>query len=468
MKVDTQSFFTYSGCVEEGMESKNHILLHPNRPAWLKLNNTAIDIARRLDRNEPVKDIAGRLVQTYGITFQAASEDVLYVQAQLNQLNFLAKTAPSTRYPSLQSVFFHLTTRCNLNCPHCYASQDRNPQDRNRVFPKNPVSSVSPVSCDLPSSAVFRLIDEIARNGGQFITLSGGEPLLHPEFKQIVKHASSKTGIQILTNGTLINREWADFFSGKNISVQISIDGSEKEIHDAVRGRGSFDKAVRAVKYLQEAGLGERLSLCTTIMKQNLHDLQKIISLTEKLGVRKLRFLPLRRVGTAEKQWDSISGTDIKEYEQFFSHISDLQKNSRHCIDLTCGLSGFLLNIPKEISDDEIWCPVGKKLVIDTDGAVYPCVLMMSDEFRIGNVFSESLTQLVHSEKMAMVCDALASRRNKIEKCSKCHWRNFCQGGCMGQALDYKGTIWGVDDFCEYRKRAYKEAFDKILVGKSD
>ncbi|MCP4104509.1 MAG: radical SAM protein [Desulfobacteraceae bacterium] len=433
------------------MENKDHILLHYNRPAWLKLNSTAADIAECLDRNEPVKDIANRLVQTYGITFQAASEDVLSIQSQLNQLNFLTKTVPPTRSPKPQSVFFHLTTRCNLNCPHCYAGIGCDP----------PCNKRGEVNKDIPASIVCDLTDEMADNNGQFITLSGGEPLVHPEFKKIVQHTSRKTGIQILTNGTLINREWADFFGDKNISVQISLDGSEKKIHDAVRGRGSFDKAVRAVEYLQKAGLGKRLSFCTTIMNQNLHDLHRIISLTEKLGVRKLRFLPLRKIGSAEKEWNSISGTNIKEYERFFRQISDLQKNTG--FDLTCGLSGFLLNIPKEISDDEIWCPVGKKLVVDTDGAVYPCVLMMHDEFRIGNVFSESLTQLIQSEKMAMICDALATRRNKIEKCSGCHWRNFCQGGCMGQALDHKGTIWDVDDFCEYRKKVYKEAFDRIL-----
>jgi len=61
------------------------------------------------------------------------------------------------------------------------------------------------------------------------------------------------------------------------------------------------------------------------------------------------------------------------------------------------------------------------------------------------------------------VCRALAERRSKIQECAACTWRNLCQAGCMGLALDNKGTIWDTDDFCDYRKRAYKEAFDKIL-----
>lgn len=446
---NSQSFIIYPGCDEKGVE--NHILLHHTKPAWLKLNNIAAKIARCLDSGETAENIARDLASVFGITSQRAGEDVSYILDQLNCLDFLAKTPPFIRTPKLKSVFFHLTTRCNLGCSHCYASRESGPCNK-RDLRK-----------DIPAFLVCRLADELAENNGEFVTFSGGEPLLHPEFREIVKYAAPRTGIRILTNGTLIDREWAAFFEDKNINIQISIDGSKKEIHDSVRGRGSFNKAIRAVEFLNQAGLGQRLSLCTTIMKQNLHDLPQIISLAEKLGVHQVRFLPLRRIGRAETEWNSISGADVREYEQFFSFISGLQKTRRTIADLTCGLSGFLLSIPKDVSDDEIWCPVGRKLVIDTDGSAYPCVLMMDNEFRIGNVFSETLAQLINSEKMAIICDALATRRNKIEKCSECNWLNFCQGGCMGQALDHKGTIWETDDFCGYRKRAYKDAFDEIL-----
>ena len=73
--------------------------------------------------------------------------------------------------------------------------------------------------------------------------------------------------------------------------------GSKKDIHDAIRGKGGFDRVITAVINLQKAGLGKRLNLSTTVMRQNIHDLKDIVSLTERLAVPLVRFLPLRRAG---------------------------------------------------------------------------------------------------------------------------------------------------------------------------
>jgi sulfatase maturation enzyme AslB (radical SAM superfamily) len=64
---------------------------------------------------------------------------------------------------------------------------------------------------------------------------------------------------------------------------------------------------------------------------------------------------------------------------------------------------------------------------------------------------------------MAGACSALNQRRRRISECAACNWRNLCQAGCMGQALDHRGTIWDRDDFCFYRQDAYRDAFDGIL-----
>jgi len=297
------------------------------------------------------------------------------------------------------------------------------------------------------------------------VTLSGGEALLHPEIKKILQHAASKVKIELSTNGTLIDREWAKFLSDMDIRIQISIDGSTRKIHDSIRGNGAFEKSLRAIEYLQEAGLRKRINFSTTVMNQNLHDLTGIISLAERLDVPLVRFLPLRRKGRARKKWEAIgSGLTIRDFERFYEHTSRLQKNGGSGVDISCGLSGFLLNMPEEFEGDDIWCPVGRQLVVDINGDAYPCVLMMENEFRLGNAFDDSLDNIIQSDAMIAVCQALSERRHKIKKCSGCNWRNLCQSGCMGQALDNKGTIWDTDDFCDYRSSAYKEAFNKILA----
>ncbi|PXF56246.1 MAG: hypothetical protein C4B58_14150 [Deltaproteobacteria bacterium] len=443
------SFFTYSPC-ETGRKGRDaHILFHANESEWVKVNDTGLEIAQYLDEGASLDEVTRRLCAEYGISEDAARQDVLSVSDQLFRQHFLdgnARERPA-RFPVLKSLFLHLTTRCNLSCLHCYMAGSQANSNR-----------------DIPSERVFRIIDSLADHGGTSVTLSGGEVLLHPEIKKILQHAASKVKIELSTNGTLIDREWAKFLSDMDIRIQISIDGSTREIHDSIRGNGAFEKSLRAIEYLQVAGLGEKLILATTKMWQNIDDLPAIISLGKRLGVRLVRFMPLRREGSAGKHWDSVgSGVSIADYERFYEYTFRLQRSGQPGIDVNCGLSGFLPKMPEKYKTDDIWCPIGTLVVITVNGDAYPCVLMMKDEFRLGNVFDDSLDKIIQSDAMISVCQALAERRNKIKKCSVCNWRNLCQAGCMGQALDNKGTIWDTDDFCDYRSKAYEEAFDRIL-----
>lgn len=441
------SFHTYPPPSPGDPSDTSYILFHGAEPRWLAANRTTLEIARSLDRGEAIEDAAGLLVERYGLSPDAARQDVIRVAELLTWEHFLGRkpSATASRSPTLNSVFFHLTGLCNLACLHCYLP--RPGEDRH-----------------LPAELVVKLIDEVVENGGHGVTLSGGEPLLHPEIEKILEHAARRTQVRLLTNGILIDGEWAARLSDMNVTVQVSVEGSREEIHDRIRGKHSFEKVMKAIDLLQEAGLGERLHLSTTIMKQNLPDLSEIISLAERRNVALVRFLPLRRLGRGAEQWEAIgSGVAVGDHEEFYRYAWDLLTKQRRTTEISCGLSGFLLKMPDSCSADNIWCSVGRMLVVGTGGDVYPCVLLMDDEFHLGNAFREDLMSMVLSEKMADICRILSERRLRIEKCAACFWRNFCQAGCMGQALEHTGTVWDTDDFCAYRDRAYEEAFGQIL-----
>lgn len=443
------SSFTYSLRETKGTGQKAHILFHDSKSRWIKVNDTGLEIAGLLDRGESLQDVALCLKKKYGISDEVARGHVTRVREGLIKEGFLQPEfipRPS-RSPTPNSLFLHLTSRCNLTCLHCYTGN----------------SFQHPVK-DLPAPLVSRMIDDLADHGGTSVTLSGGEPLLHPELKEILRHAALRVQIKLLTNGTLIDREWAAFLADMDVYVQISVDGSCEAIHDRIRGKGSFRMAMEGLGHLQRSGLGERINFSTTVMNQNLDDLLEIIPLARRRGVPLVRFLPLRKKGAAESTWPTIGSTlTTEDYARFYDDTHRYQASTGTSIEISCGLSGFLLKMPAAFEKDDIWCPVGRQVVVDSNGEAYPCVLLMEDEFRLGNVFDHSLEELIQSNGMSAVCRALSERRNKIKKCAVCTWRNLCQAGCMGQALDNKGTIWDTDDFCDYRKRAYEEAFDKIL-----
>ena len=421
------------------------VLFHPFQSSWLIVNETAKIIIRMIAEKHKPDAIANFLMEDYDISFTQALDDIHSVKQMMhdNQFN-LCQSAPNQRKPSLKSLFIHITRRCNLHCSHCYVS-------------------ATDSHTDLDAATIISSIDTLVEQGGDGLTISGGEPLLHPDIIEILSYASKRLTVRLLTNGSLIDRKMASFLAELGIFIQISLDGSTASIHDAIRGDGSYNRVIEAIQLLHAQGAGERLNLCTTLMERNANDWQQMIALAENKNIPLLRFLHLRKVGRAGNHLGARQ-LSPSEYQKFIAHINQMQFQSNHKVELTCGMSGLLLKMPESFKTDDIWCPVGRMLVIDTNGNVYPCVLMMRDQFFLGNIFSQSLKDISQSKQIVEICQLLSNRRFIIQKCQACTFRNLCQAGCMGQALDHFDSLMETDMFCSYRKRAYAAAFDHLLT----
>jgi radical SAM protein with 4Fe4S-binding SPASM domain len=422
-------------------------MLHGHDPRWLVVNRTSREIANFFLSGAGREEAAAALAERYGLGLAEARRDVDRVADELESRGFFQHRASGReqRTPVAESLFLHITDRCNYCCVHCYQAEERE-------------------AADMPLEAACRLIDEAGAAGARGVTISGGEPLLHPRARALISHAARKMRVRLLTNGALIDERWAGFLSETGALVQVSMDGADETTHDRIRTAGSFSAALGAVERLQRAGMGERINFSATIMEQNLLQLSGIIRLAEQRGVPLVRFLPLARRGRAAVNWGRIgAGVSVRDHEEFYRLVTGEQRGGSCSVSVSCGLSGFLLEVPPEIAPDGIWCSVGRTMVADVDGSAYPCVLLMREKFRLGNLFHDGLQACLQHRALAEACAALSDRRRQIPECAPCHWRNLCQAGCMGQALDHRGTIWGRDDFCAYRREAYQEAFDGIL-----
>lgn len=134
-----------------------------------------------------------------------------------------------------------LTNRCNLRCGYCYFFSNEN-------------------ACgagEMPLTKVIDIIQEAGRAGVMQVNFSGGEALLRPDFREIVRCVvDNRMRFSLQTNGILCDRSMAGFLAstGRCDFVKISVDG-RREIHDAVRGKGSHDAAMAAVGNVLDAGL---------------------------------------------------------------------------------------------------------------------------------------------------------------------------------------------------------------------
>ena len=164
--------------------------------------------------------------------------------------------------PSLRYLEMQITDRCNLRCKHCYIGDG--------IFSELSVEQIS------------SLLRQFEAMQGLRVMITGGEPLIHSRFEEINEMLPDFFLRKVLfSNGRLLN---ADLLKRLHVDeIQISIDGLE-EGHDALRGTGTFKKAVRAVK--QAIDCGFEVSVATMVHQKNLGDFGKMEELFIRLGIK--------------------------------------------------------------------------------------------------------------------------------------------------------------------------------------
>jgi radical SAM protein with 4Fe4S-binding SPASM domain len=164
--------------------------------------------------------------------------------------------------PSLRYLEFQLTTRCSLSCRHCYVG--------------------SPDDAELPLEKIERVLFEFEQMQGLRLLITGGEPLLHASFTEVNELLSGYAFRKVLfTNGMLLTEEVAA--SLQVDEIQVSVDGLERG-HEALRGKGTFSRAMDAIDASQGAGLD--VSVSTMVHSRNLDEFDRMEKLFRRLGIK--------------------------------------------------------------------------------------------------------------------------------------------------------------------------------------
>ena len=178
----------------------------------------------------------------------------------------MRKTVSFTRRSA--NIFFHLLTRCNLHCRHCYINPDQHGRNT------------------LDIDTIDRWLALFAdRHPAANLILLGGEPTLHPDLARAVQTARrlGYASVTIDTNGYLfhdilerVTPAAVDYFS-------FSLDGPTPAVNDPLRGAGSFDVCTRGIAAAKARGFA--VSLIYTVSRANIDHLHAMPALVEKLGV---------------------------------------------------------------------------------------------------------------------------------------------------------------------------------------
>lgn len=212
--------------------------------------------------------------------------------------------------PALRTFYLYLSAGCNLHCRHCWITP---------TFVKGKPVPGECVNIDLLKDAV----SEAKPMGLSAAKLTGGEPLLHPQFIQIVDFLSEeKLNLTMETNGTLIDHDIAVHLKEKTTlsHVSVSIDSPNAKQHDRFRGvPGAFKAAIRGVEYLVMAGF--RPQIIMSVFRENLDQIEDLIELAVKLGAGSVKFNPVTASGRGAEIHEKGLGLDIGDVLALSHHI---------------------------------------------------------------------------------------------------------------------------------------------------
>jgi MoaA/NifB/PqqE/SkfB family radical SAM enzyme len=253
------------------------------------------------------------------------------------------------------------------------------------------------------------------------MNISGGEPFLRSDLFRIIAMIK-KYGFEvyILSNGTIMDDKKAAMLSDIGVSgVQVSMEGPEL-IHDRIRGKGSFVRAINGVKILLENNI--EVTLNVTLSNLNYRYIKEIVSLASELGVQRLGFSRLVPSGRGMQLFDEILSPALvkKAYEAVLNAPVDgleivtgdpvaSQRKLKHAGSFGCTAFGG--------------CAAGVSgLTFQPDGTINPCRRL---NIPIGNIKRDSIREVWAASEV------LASLRDRDQykgKCGQCdRWAN-CRG----------------------------------------
>ena len=326
-------------------------------------------------------------------------------------------------------IEFEITSMCNLKCKHCMLN----------LTPKN----------ELDKQSICDLIDDWVDNGLLELQLTGGEPLLRNDITDIIKYARSK-GLKVLvsTNGTLITEELSECLANSGAFIEISLDGSCARIHDSIRGSGSFDKTITGIRVLKH--YNNKIMIETVIQKDNYKDLENICELSYSLGAYRHLFHNLR----IAKSCLLPLRLDRDEMIEAQRRVFALRNNYNMQIQPPyLPVDKYFEQKEKSLFDNKVFgCGALKfKCGVTSNGDMYPCLLFSGiEEFKLGNVHSDSVKEMWNSDKATNIYKMFNSKMPM--NCEKCSAKNECDYGCRKVSYTFNSNCIEQDISCPYSK----------------
>lgn len=346
---------------------------------------------------------------------------------------------------------------CNLRCQYCYYLEKQHLAPSLREEGSSTDKSLPPrgevgrgAMSDSLLEAYVRDYIQLQQTPEVLFTWHGGEPMLLPLsfYKQAVRYQQYYgNGRQISnciqTNGTLLTPEWCQFLHNEGWLVGISIDGTQ-EMHDTYRldakGEGTWQRVMDAIHMLQDYGV-EWNAMATVNHANVSNPLEFYKFFRDELHCQYLQLSPVverirqhsdgRHLAQLFDEDCPLAPYSVKpaEWGKFLCTIfdewvkHDVGETFVQVFDAT--LAGWMGVTPGICVYAE---ECGHAVVMEHNGDVYSCDHFVFPQYRLGNILTDGLPQMVYGEKQTAF--SRLKKDSLPRQCRECEWLKACHGEC--------------------------------------
>lgn len=296
-------------------------------------------------------------------------------------------------------IVWLITPNCNLNCRHCYVRE-------------------RPWKNELSTEEALRLISKLADLGVVALNLTGGEPLLRKDIFDIIDYAlDNGISVSIFSNLLLLNDRIARELERRNIYVLTSLDGSRPEVHDYIRGEGTWRKTVEGIKLLKKRDISVHTSF--TITKYNYFDIAGYVELAVNLNVDYISCIPV--IPSTKKAREAMPN-----YSQVKEALISFENKAR---ELGVEASVWCAPFARLYLKGYVYvgtCPTLTMIDISPSGQLLLCDTL---DIVVGNFIEEDFEEL--KERYLEYVDKILA--SVPSKCKTCQVNYICKGGCFAR-----------------------------------
>ncbi|ASB49388.1 anaerobic sulfatase maturase [Alkalitalea saponilacus] len=354
---------------------------------------------------------------------------------------------------------------CNLNCTYCFYLE------KAELYSEAKTHRMSYETLEV-------LIRQVMAQSGSHVsfTWQGGEPTLIGLgfYEKVIelqkKYGRGKViGNGLQTNGMLIDEKWAAFLAEHNFLIGLSIDGP-RHIHNHYRklsnGSPSWDRVYRSLCLLKEQKVAVNAMSCVT--SYSAQYAEDTYNFFKNEGFEWMQFIPIVETSRNGNKYAADFSVNAEDYGYFLIDLFDLWVNDFVNDEPTTHIrefeSLFYTYVGMQAPECYMQAECGTYPTVEHNGDVYACDFFVETKWKLGNIHTTSLIELLNSQKQKQ----FGKLKSVLPpKCKRCSWYRHCLGGCTKDRVkDIRDS--GMPRFCRSTKMFLEHAdgFYKNLAEK--